>query len=286
MNQRQIVIDKCVFQRDREDKALCSFARNHFLILPHLLYGEIVTNPEEQQREGLVRRFRKVMSSGAYWGPSTRSMIEREGQSLQPYGLLADLDETRSMRRRFENGQIFSEKHAADAAASYLNSARVVLENSRVVCQTLVPDILARADARRAELEGSRDCRHRFWIGAIDGLNLHGVGVSAFQKYTSTPDRFCLSEEWVSWQYVRLATALDLEYAFLRKGHGGKKEHEGAEHDLHDVEYVTLLSRADAIITEDKKLVEPLARAAFPKKDVFSSLADVPESYRCDWTSP
>jgi len=190
------------------------------------------------------------------------------------------------MRKRFENGLLFSSNHAIDAAASYLDSARVVLENSRVVCQTLVPDILAQANARRAELEGSRDRRHQFWIGAIDGLNVHAVAVSAFQKYTRTPDRFCLSEEWVSWQYVRLATALDLEYAFLRKGHGGKKEHEGAEHDLHDVEYAVLLSRADAIITGDKKLVEPLARAAFPKKDVFSSLDDVPESYRCDWAKP
>ncbi len=29
----------------------------------------------------------------------------------------------------------------------------------------------------------------------------------------------------------------------------------------------------------------PLARVAFPEKDVFSSLEEVPESYRCDWTS-
>jgi hypothetical protein len=278
---KQVVIDKCTFQAHGGD-VLCDFARNHFLILPHLLYGEIVTNLEEQQREGLVRRFRKVISSGAYWAPSTRLMIEREGRSLQPYGFLADLDETASMRERFENGQVFSEKHAADAATCYLDSARVVLENSRVVCQTLLPDILAQADARRAELEGSRERRYQFWISEIDGFNLHGVGVRAFQKYTSSPDKFCLSEEWVSWQYIRLATILDLEYAFLKKGHGGKTEHENAEHDLHDMEYVVLLSRADAILSKDKGVCE-LARAAFPEKDVFSSLEEVPESYRCDW---
>ncbi len=55
------------------------------------------------------------------------------------------------------------------------------------------------------------------------------------------------------------------------------------EHDDQDIEYVLLLARADAIITADKKLVQPLARAAFPDKDVFSSLENVPESYRCDW---
>jgi hypothetical protein len=28
-----------------------------------------------------------------------------------------------------------------------------------------------------------------------------------------------------------------------------------------------------------------LAKAAFPEKKVFSSLEEVPESYRCDWTN-
>jgi len=48
------------------------------------------------------------------------------------------------------------------------------------------------------------------------------------------------------------------------------------------MEYVASLSRADGLLTGDKKLVEPLVRAAFPEKDVFSSL-EVPDSYRCDW---
>jgi hypothetical protein len=35
-----------------------------------------------------------------------------------------------------------------------------------------------------------------------------------------------------------------------------------------------------------KGLVSALAHAAFPEKDVFSSLKDVPDEYRCDWTNP
>jgi hypothetical protein len=42
-------------------------------------------------------------------------------------------------------------------------------------------------------------------------------------------------------------------------------------------------AKANGMITRDKKLVEPLAHAAFPEKDVFSSLKDVPVSYRRDW---
>ncbi len=53
---------------------------------------------------------------------------------------------------------------------------------------------------------------------------------------------------------------------------------------LPDLEYVLLLSRADGLLTRNEKLVKPLAQAAFPKKDVFSSLDEVPEEYVCHWS--
>jgi len=56
-----------------------------------------------------------------------------------------------------------------------------------------------------------------------------------------------------------------------------------AEHDYQDMEYVLLLSRADAILTRDKKLVKPLAEAAFPDRDVFFDLDEVPDEYVCHW---
>jgi hypothetical protein len=59
--------------------------------------------------------------------------------------------------------------------------------------------------------------------------------------------------------------------------------HPRAQHDVLDVEYVVLLSHADGILTRDKKMVKPLARAAFPNKDVFSSPAEVPDEYLCHW---
>ena len=67
----------------------------------------------------------------------------------------------------------------------------------------------------------------------------------------------------------------------FRVGHRQKKH---AEHDYQDMEYVLLLSRADSLLTRDKKLVKPLAKAAFPEKDVFSSLDEVPDEYLCNWS--
>jgi HEPN domain-containing protein len=78
-----------------------------------------------------------------------------------------------------------------------------------------------------------------------------------------------------------MISVMHLEYRYLRESRPVDK----IEHDLQDMEYVSLLSRADAILSTDRLLCD-LARAAFPEKDVFSSLAEVPDSYRCDWADP
>jgi hypothetical protein len=90
------------------------------------------------------------------------------------------------------------------------------------------------------------------------------------------------SSEWISWQYVRLLNVIVMFYQSLG-AKGGFPQNERAEHDFQDMEYVLLLSRADGLLTRDKRLVKPLAKAAFPDKGVFSSLDEVPDSYRFDW---
>ena len=283
---KQVVIDKCAFQGTNDDR-LCSFAMNHVLVLPHDLYGEIVTSKKLHERETHLQRFRNAMLSNAHWGRSLRSMVEWEAKTLQPYGPLVDWDETRKMRDRLARGDAYSPEFASDAAVGNLDSARITLGKCAMVCQEVAPHILACAGARRHELEprARRWERLQFLIDRIDepdALNIHAIAVSQCREGIRHPDRFCLSRDWVSWQHVRLTTVLLLEYSFLKKGRGGGTEQENAEHDLYDVHYAVLLSRADGVITWDKQLVEPLARAAFPENDVFSSLEEVPESYRCD----
>ena len=281
---KQIVIDKDLFQGTPRDK-LCSFAHNHFLVLSQILYWEIMT--DSKNRERLLKRFREAILSGAYFCLSTRSMIEKEGQSSQPYGFLSDFSETSDMRRRFKHGALFVARDDEEGSAKNVNSARALLDNCAVVIREFLPETIAEADGNRPQLEGRVSERLRFWIKEVDrpdGLDVHAVAASAFKELTKIPDSFCVSKEWVSWQYVRLNTVLDLEYTFLGKGQAGLPELLHAEHDLHDIEHVVLLSRADALLTADKKLVRPLAQAAFPEKDVFSSLDEVPDKYRCDWS--
>jgi hypothetical protein len=279
---KQIVIDKCTFQGHRTD-VLCAFARNHFLILANLLYGEIVTNPGKRKREHLLRRFRKLMQAGAYWASDVHYMIQQEGQTLQPYGFLPDLTQTLRMRDRFQRGQLFSEEHANHAAESYLRSADVFRKDRMVVSQEFLRNILVQACERRRELKRRPD-RLAFLTEGVDQLGmrtLRALATSPFGKSVKVVDRFCLSAEWVTWQYIRLQTVLSLEYALQSEWQKCERECENTEHDLHDLLYVVLLSRTDALLSADKGVCD-LARAAFPEKEVFSSLEEVPESYRCD----
>lgn len=82
---------------------------------------------------------------------------------------------------------------------------------------------------------------------------------------------------------VRLWCAYEIESACKRNYSGPSFENRDISSDFHDMEYVAYLSRADGILTGDTKLVQPLAEAAFPDKDIFSDPKEVPESYRCDW---
>jgi hypothetical protein len=74
---------------------------------------------------------------------------------------------------------------------------------------------------------------------------------------------------WFTWQMTRLWFAFCIEWTF-KKNQTGSSEKRDISNDLYDLEYVTYLSRVDGLLTNDKKLQVPLAKAAFPKKEVFT----------------
>lgn len=147
----------------------------------------------------------------------------------------------------------------------------------KVRLHTLAKD--ARADIKR--IPKSLSERLQDWLGLIDAIGIHAMAVKSFPAgWIRVKGEFCLSPAWMTWQYLRLVMALLYEHWYIRETGGPRDKY--AEHDWHDAEYVLLLSRGDAVITRDKRSTE-LAEAAFPEKDVFSSLEEVAESYRCDW---
>ena len=78
---------------------------------------------------------------------------------------------------------------------------------------------------------------------------------------------------------VSLCLSWGTEMAIKRNKSGISFESYDISNDIFDIYYVSHLSQANGLIAGDKKLVRPLAIAAFPEKDVFGSIEDVPVQY-------
>jgi hypothetical protein len=88
-----------------------------------------------------------------------------------------------------------------------------------------------------------------------------------------------LHSDWVTWHLLRLFQAWGIELSCRSTTSNLSTVLRDISNDFWDIEYVVSLSRADGILTKDEKLVIPLAKAAFPEKDVFKSLDEVPDEY-------
>jgi len=285
---RQIVLDKSAFQGIRLD-SLCSFAKQHLLLASDSLFYECATaeKSERQDPADLLAKYECLIKGGAYYCSMSRRFVEWECRHCRPYSwFLPDLAATVQIRT--------GEKHPADLLHSstygemsqpHYKVAKAILNVSEKVKNRIdIEDPLVGEAIR--QLPSNRYERFRILFESVDSSNLHQMCVDSVRcDWIKNEEQFCLSPEWMTWQSRRLTDVIGGNYHYLRQT-GGRRGEEGAEHDCQDMEYVLLLSRADGIITRDKKLVEPLARAAFPEKDVFSCLKEVPESYRCDSTNP
>lgn len=282
---KQIVIDKDVFitLSGRQFDILRDFCRQRCVLLSDTLLYECAT-AGKQNPKVLLQKYEELVKSGAYYCSMSLTFVEWECRQCQPYPwLLPDLGATKQIqtgeRRPADllrsSGYRELSQQRYKVAKAFLNSSKKVKNGIDVEDPSVGQKI--------RQLPSDRYERFRILLEFVDSSTIHESGIESVpHDWIRDEEQFCLSPDWMSWQRIRLTDVLANNYHYLRRT-GDPPGAEGAEHDCQDLEYVMLLSRADAIITRDKKLVEPLARAAFPKKDVFSSLDEVPASYRCDW---
>ncbi|HUV66966.1 MAG TPA: hypothetical protein VMW24_23975 [Sedimentisphaerales bacterium] len=282
---KQIIVDKDALVGINIGD-LCDFARNHFLLCSDTLLYECATT-SESERKNMLSRCDRLIKAGAYYCSCSIAFIQSEGENCLPYPwFLPDLEATEQIRtgeacledvlhspkikQAFDSRCKVSKSVFVDLSAKLKN--RIDLEN---------PDV----GKKIKELSSDRFGRFKALLESIDARDLHQMCVDSFpHDWIKNEREFCLSPEWMSWQLIRLTDAIVQNYYYLRQtGPMPRDENERAEHDYQDMEYVLLLNRADGVLTRDKKLVEPLARAAFPEKDVFSNLDDVPDDYVCNW---
>lgn len=283
MTPKQIIIDKDAFVGIALNR-LKGFAANHVLLVCDTLLYECLTSADTESRRPLDD-CRNLIEGGAYYCSCGVDFLKWEAHNLRPYPpFLPDLHKT----ERIGAGNVRDQRSfGADKVGEIVGAHNRHAEN--VFLET-VRRLGPRIGSERPDI--ARDiktlpkepyARMTQWLDGLDGVGMHGVAVRSMPKGWVRDDaRFCQSQEWVSWQYFRLASVIANEYYYLRQM-GGIPGMRRAEHDYQDMEYVLLLSRAAGILTRDKKLVKPLAQAAFADKDVFSGLDEVPEEYLCHW---
>jgi hypothetical protein len=275
---KQLIIDKDVFRGTSTSK-LKEFVQNHFVILPRILYDEIVTTQEE--RDKLVERFRSVVLAGRYICPASGYIIRKEAENLRPYGSLPDDKRTTSLRKILENKEEFLSRSEIGQIQDEMDkTAKMFGDFAKILSDNLTEEL---KNGFRKLSDFNTQNRVIGLMELVDDNDIHDIAMVTMGHLTKGPSSFCLDKNWVSWQYVRLRLLLHYEQLF-KVQISRNISLEKVEHDCMDMEYVLLLSRADGLLTWDERLVKPLSEAAFPNKDVFSSLDEVPEEYICNWS--
>ena len=284
MEPKQIVIDKSTFLGMKLDD-LCNFAKDHCLIIPEVLIYECMTSNNMKERK-LLQCCKKLIVSGAYYCPRSVTYLKWEARNTSPYPwFLPDLGKTDLIRKKnsIRQEHTFDTKELREIYNLHYSIAKGILSDTsnklKVKMNLKRPDIVLRIK----KMSQNKTNRFTEWFESIDKFNMHDTAVTKLpEKFIKDKAHFCLSREWITWQYFRIITVLVDDY-YYRNETGGSPKNERIEHDFQDMEYVLLLSRADVLITGDK-FVKALSKTAFPKKDVFSSLDEVPEDYKCNWT--
>ncbi len=271
---KKIIIDKSVFQ-GTSTEYLLEFAQSHFLILSEALLYECLTT--DRDKDGLLDRFRKVVLAGGEICPNRDEIINTEAKTLLPYGNLVDSSKTYSIRETFQNNRRpYDLKTAEKSYEKEIKISQYIIDSIKTIL-----DEINQNDPELYERSLKEDISEKGQLGRFENYalflnsqDMHLASTILFKGITDRPDRFCLSDEWISWHFLRLCFIYLSDKSLLRHNKGSNYKCEDIEHDMQDLTYVMLLSRADVLLTNDDGL-KYLSKAAFPDKDVFSDIKEI-----------
>lgn len=280
---KQIIVDKeALVGINNHD--LCDFAQNHLVLGCDTLLYECATT-SEAKRPDMVSRYKRLIEAGAYYCSCSVTYIKSEGKSCCPYSwFLPDLEATGQIRTgeaRLEDA--LDPTMTVQTFQSLSKVAKAMFIDLSAKLKDIIDKENPDVGKKMKQLPTDGLERYLQLFERIDACSLHQVCLDSIpDEWIKDKANSYSSPEWMSWQHIRLMDVIVQNYYYLRQ-EGGVPGDTRAEHDYQDMEYVLLLSRADVLLTRDKGLVK-LAKAAFPEKDVFSSLDEVPEEYVCHWS--
>ena len=275
-----LILDKSVFQGTPYSE-LVRFVKCHRVILPHALCVECAISekgdPPNDSKDAirLTERLLDVVKSGAYAGKSPGTIVEEERSRNAAIESLADMKETQTMREGVLDEEPDLEKVREECEKAF----KPIIDFGKEWASEYHKNILKKKlekDFRGEVDEGDLVGRLGKWLHFTDKAkddildHLLGSGSNAMS-----------ADRW-EWQMLRLSLAWGTELASKRNKSGPSFSIENYDisNDIFDICYVSHLSQADGLVAGDKDLVQPLATAAFPEKDVFNSIHDVPYRYR------
>ncbi len=270
-----LVLDKSIFRGTSLTK-LCRFAKSHHILAGNVLLIECLISPNRIDRN-LLNRFQKLIKAGAMYTHLLFEIVNREKELLSPIKSIVDKNGTDTIRTSTLND---NEVYLKWGSEKYQAQVGPVVKDMLKLSEYFYADIAKRKWLCRMRKEtNDKASRLRKWAKTMEPV----VDNKVLKEWEPDVCSY-ITHDWYTWHDYRLRCILSFEWAYQKAKSGQLPGFDKASHDFHDMQYVACLSRADGILTNDKDLVIPLAQAAFPEKDVFSSLDDVPDEYLYDWT--
>ncbi|OHB55662.1 MAG: hypothetical protein A2173_02030 [Planctomycetes bacterium RBG_13_44_8b] len=278
-----LIIDKNRFQAISEE-LMCQFVRDYNVVIPYVLCIECLMSKKRKPLEigrdpmFLVKRLDSVIKAGAKVGYSSTDIFTKENTSCIPVDSIIDKEATQSVKTGvLDVNELFVKREAEKCKENFQPYFDTWLEVAKTLYKNIKKKGLQKNFSDEVE-ETDITKRMQKWLKAAEKMMPEILKI-CFPKAPSN-----IRSDWYTWHMALLIWAWAMEWGCIRSKSGVSFENYDISNDIFDIEYVSYLSRANGILTGDEELVQPLARAAFPGKDVFSSLDEVPEDYKCNWT--
>jgi hypothetical protein len=277
---KYVVLDKSVFVGTATPK-LCGFAKEHALIIPGVLIQECEISPD-LKRQHLIKKIWEVVRAGVNIWHSPFRIVEKEKKSSEPCDSLFDADLTQRFRNEGPGSEELIGQETIDQAhREYNRPLEEVLKIASIMEKKGVERVKDfEAGIRNREMEND-EARLDFFAQVTKQYPIREWAVKLFSDELAS-GKFCLSDEWFTWHCTRLLLILVWEYLYKKIKSDNLPGKELLQHHYFDAMYVPYLSRANCLLSNDKDFLILLAKAAFPDKDVFGCIEDVPRSYKAE----
>jgi hypothetical protein len=267
MSKQIIIIDKSIFQGNCTEK-LSNLAQKHIVILPHVFFEECMTTEGDRSPESLIKKAETAIKSGAFISLPRGRMIEIERETLQPLESIIDKTGTEQIRNKnIEDLQINFQEEALKLKKNIEPMIRFEKKIANAFWATLQDKDYSK-NWRTSDEDNDTGIRLGKWTESLKEEPMRAWIAEIFPDMSSH-----IQNDWMTWHLLQLLIAYGIEWAYKRNS-SGQSFGSNIINDVYDIEYVLCLARSDALVSNDRKLMVPLAQAIFPKKKIYHKLED------------